>query len=108
MILNHTTGEYFVSRKENSAVSLCFFDAGPSWVADKLKIDTRHTDSLSYVADMLFGRVVEKVNGLPTASFTSVCNPLNWRLSFSGKAIPRRAVVESYTRLSNCLMPPLQ
>lgn len=85
MILNHTTGEYFVTWKENPAISLGFFDASPSWEAGKLIIGTRRTDSLSTVANMPSGMVVEKVNGNPAASFTSECNWLSWRLSFAGK-----------------------
>lgn len=85
MILNHTTGEYYVTWKEKPTISLGFFDASPSWEAGKLVIGTRRTDSLSTVANMPPNLVVEKVNGTPASSFTSDCSWLSWRLGFAGK-----------------------
>ena len=86
MILNHTTGEYYVTWKEKPGISLGFFDASPSWEDGKLVIGTRRTDSLSSVANMPPKMVVEKVNGTPASSFNSECSWLSWRLGFSGKS----------------------
>ncbi|MCU0374464.1 MAG: retroviral-like aspartic protease family protein [Chitinophagaceae bacterium] len=85
MILNHTTGEYYVTWKQKPTLSLGFFDASPSWEAGKLVISTRRTDSLSTVAHMPPNMVVEKVNGLSATTFGSNCSWLSWRLGFSGQ-----------------------
>jgi len=86
MVLNHTTGEYWVTWKEKPLISLSLWEAIPSWENGKLVINTRRTDSLSTVANMPPGMVVEKVNGTPASSFKSDCSWLSWRSGFSGKS----------------------